>query len=859
MSTFLEFEGFVFDTEALKDAYVMVPPSERMISSGHEEAGLFALVEYFSDWSPTRSDSLQNAPTDAIDELSDDEKRDFYNRLISRLSDHLKKHHSRSVDDQELKGFLNGLGTGQLPDSFLTFLLRYLWSFSERLHLYEQGILSNEVEESSRPFGSAIAELSDAYLDAKEVQYRDETKINHVRFQSLQHIRNKGGIQSAQVTAWADEENQKHEQNILQGYNEFTILGQLYYDYFKPRLNGYLRTITDHLLRELSIDESTAHHVNFVQPRQQLSDTAWFAIYPEESGDKANAYQLFLGIHWDTVQYGIYVGDNIREGGWRDRVDLTTINEFDALTMDGVREKFTEVLQTYYQLNNIRGRNPPVSPPAELASAIERQFVAEKQVILYGPPGTGKTFEAQRFAKWWVFNETEGKFTDDQIESVTFHPSYSYEDFIEGLTAQATDDGSVEYFVQDGIFKRVANNARRAYVQSRDGNAGVDESRADTAPPYVLIIDEINRGNLAQIFGETITLLEATKRGTYEVSLAHSDESFSIPPNLYVIGTMNTADRSIALVDAALRRRFRFIACEPDFGKIVQEYDLPDDPLQDGSVFEALLWLSIVTLDEINDRIVRSADLGKGKQIGHTRLFNLNTVEELRDIWRFDILPLLEEYYFGQFDRIRQELFDGNGDELFDWERKQIRDFSSNELFDALSEFVDEDVSVSVNDGGTGSSSRSRKQWDRDSFFEEIETSYSSDIVDLYQEFFEFGRREADEVGYGSGKYVGALQFYWDEYQDGRFLVYELRTDGGLQFRFWGRSQFDEDDAKELFAPFLEKINPLIDDPIELDFLLSDEFTRLEIPIDQLTDEDSRNQVKQAILEFVDRCGQMTP
>ncbi len=477
------------------------------------------------------------------------------------------------------------------------------------------------------------------------------------------------------------------------------------------------------------------------------------------------------------------------------------------------------------------------------AEEIARQLEAKMQVVFYGPPGTGKTYTAERFARWWAGQQNSSTPVRDRVETVTFHPSFTYEDFIEGLSAEATAEGQVAYEVQDGILKRLSKTATEAYEEA--------EATGSDAPRFVLVIDEINRGDLAKIFGESITLLEADKRGLTTVQLAHSDSKLTLPPNLYVIGTMNTADRSIALLDAALRRRFRFIACPPDFDIVVNEYELPATPLKDGTAFESLVRLSILTLREMNDRIIRAADLGKGKQIGHTRLLGLETVGDVRDAWRFDILPLLEEYYFGQFDRIRQELFDGEGDELFDWDQNQIRDFTVQDLADALSKFGDADVELTVAESDSGlSSAASRKQWNQDLFFTEIESSFEDDVVAAYRDFYEFGSTEANRTEYGTGKRTGAVQFYWDEYCDGDYLVYELRTNGTLQFRFWNRRQYDA----SLFESLLEAVNPLIDEPIDVEYFLSDDFNGLEIPMDHLRDDTNREQVKNAIRELVENC-----
>ena len=189
--------------------------------------------------------------------------------------------------------------------------------------------------------------------------------------------------------------------------------------------------------------------------------------------------------------------------------------------------------------------------------------------ILYGPPGTGKTFntinEALKIVDVDSFETNKNDRTklkekfdelvnDKQIRFVTFHQSYSYEEFVEGIRAKTdkANNNTISYTVEPGIFKKICEDAK-------------DTPEAN----YVLIIDEINRGNISKIFGELITLIEDTKRigskdnETLSVTLPYLNEPFSVPNNLYIIGTMNTADRSLALMDTALRRRFEFIEKMP--------------------------------------------------------------------------------------------------------------------------------------------------------------------------------------------------------------------------------------------------------------------------------------------------------
>lgn len=332
----------------------------------------------------------------------------------------------------------------------------------------------------------------------------------------------------------------------------------------------------------------------------------------------------------------------------------------------------------------------PPEPPED-ADVLARQIQKTKQIVLYGPPGTGKTYVAKQFANWWVAQQDKIRATTDQVRTVTFHPSYSYEDFVEGLTANSKPDGNVSYDVEPGIFRQLCSDARDAYREAPSPGQ---------AARYVLIIDEINRGNLSQILGELVTTLERDKRegasNATRVELAHSGKQFSIPPNVYIIGTMNTADRSIALIDDAIRRRFRFVSRRPDYQVVMQQYSIDydvdtaiDHLSVDTDLKTALVILSISGLKIINNRILDSSNMQKGQQVGHTYLLNLHGTEEVLDAWKYEILPLIEEHYFGQFDRIRQELFDGGGENLFNWDAEEIRMFDESALIEALMRLID--------------------------------------------------------------------------------------------------------------------------------------------------------------------------
>ncbi len=230
--------------------------------------------------------------------------------------------------------------------------------------------------------------------------------------------------------------------------------------------------------------------------------------------------------------------------------------------------------------------------------------------------------------------------TDDvgQLTRLTFHPSYSYEDFIEGFRPVDTGSGTLSLRLEDGVFKRVCRHAQ----------AHPDKS-------YLVMIDEINRANIAKVFGEIITLLEKDKRGMI-VTLPQSKESFAIPPNVYMLGTMNTADRSIKLLDAALRRRFAF-----------QEM-MPDVDMLQGAVVAGLPLDGF--LSELNRRIAREE--GREKQIGHSFLLDngqpIETAEEFGRRFRQEILPLLQEYCYDDYAELAKYI----GKELIDEESQTM-------------------------------------------------------------------------------------------------------------------------------------------------------------------------------------------
>ncbi len=439
------------------------------------------------------------------------------------------------------------------------------------------------------------------------------------------------------------------------------------------------------------------------------------------------------------------------KGNWADKnMALMKSIKAEGLQNEDIYLVNTFVWELYkkYVLDKTVVPDPSSDPDLKpITKAIKTIGKEPKNCILYGPPGTGKTYHtinsALRIIDPAFYNEYENsraelkkhfdKLTNDgRIGFVTFHQSFSYEDFVEGIRAE-TDNGAISYSIQDGIFKELCQNAvsneengniddvlvklieylqdgslhlrtstgkgfslgysgGRTFTVKPDASASNGEYHAsienikkvyrgakagsiynasyvfsilehlkdkyqlaaepvaESNSPVVLIIDEINRGNTANIFGELITLIEPSKRAgmeeALEVILPYSKEKFSVPNNLYIIGTMNTADRSLSMLDTALRRRFKFIEMSPKAN------------LLDGAHIESIDIKKI--FEAINNRISILYD--RDHMIGHSYFLPLldsdATFSRLKDIFSNEIIPLLEEYFFEDWEKIGKVLGD---------------------------------------------------------------------------------------------------------------------------------------------------------------------------------------------------------
>lgn len=312
-----------------------------------------------------------------------------------------------------------------------------------------------------------------------------------------------------------------------------------------------------------------------------------------------------------------------------------TLNKEEILKYSNIEESFIKKIsqQPVSQISEISPTEEIIIPPQnaytredflsevyitpEKYNSLVRMLKTKKNIILQGAPGVGKTFAAKRLA-FSIMGEKD----HSRIEFVQFHQNYSYEDFVMGYKP----DGN-GFTLKNGVFYEFCKKAE-----------------SDPEKEYFFIIDEINRGNMSKIFGELLMLIEKGYRGE-SMKLAYSEIPFSVPKNLYIIGMMNTADRSLAMIDYALRRRFSFFDMEPGFdsdGFIAYRKSLHNEKLDN----------LVTELKALNNAIADDKSLGKGFCIGHSYLCDPENCAEanLKNVVDFDILPMLAEYWFDELE-----------------------------------------------------------------------------------------------------------------------------------------------------------------------------------------------------------------
>lgn len=636
-------------------------------------------------------------------------------------------------------------------------------------YLYEVGRELHSYKANPQLLLDSLAQLDEEQLHSLEKQYENKEKVNLIKFKIIEQILRNGRSTIDELEEIKEQVKVKYETNILNSWNNFTILFQLYYFHKKGKVQEEQRKIHEAIRNlpeyaDLNLVEGKV--LNGFNWNQNFGGSrCWLAAYEEGNLSHKTAPQLFVGVDETGVEYGLHFGSEHSKGGQRDYelqsdVTLFSYEDFrrklarvadkfkhpelqddhaDALEVSDdqlSRGQWEELLQNdavftdkdlvyIYKMYDLGGEatatqlasvsdahpssfNAPVAnlarrvlektgmePPKredgtdcywcvlfdgeyetndhfrwklkgnlkeaislvyeshtyELEAYSKDDFLGEvflnenqydtmasllsykKNIILQGPPGVGKTYVSKRLAYSLM-----GVKDPTRVELVQFHQNYSYEDFVMGFRPDKQG-----FSLQFGIFYD--------FCQRAIENPGQD---------YYFIIDEINRGNLSKIFGELFMLIEKDKRDEF-VTMGYSKKKFTVPANVHLIGTMNTADRSLAQLEVALRRRFAFMTLEPEF------HDKWAATVMREGVSSAMVERIVQTVSTINETIVSDFQLGKGYVIGHS--FFTGKPEALdEEIWyqniiRFEIRPLLEEYFFDRPEMVKS-LLEGSFNEI---------------------------------------------------------------------------------------------------------------------------------------------------------------------------------------------------
>lgn len=504
---------------------------------------------------------------------------------------------------------------------------------------------------------------ADGYLEFARV-FRSVADAVGLSFWELEHLCSQGDIRppepSGSGIAEPDEEDSEHERVWLIApgpgasmFDEFYEKGivAIGWDYLTD-LSGYedMEAIRKAIQQNRGGDASPIHDAfachQFVHD-MKVGDL----VFAKRGRKEIVGYGFVKSVYRYEPSRGSYV--HVRSVDWKKKGQWTP-RERPLVT-----KTLTDIAAHHELVNEIKAAigigseaKPPVMPPPPartpytIGDALNEMFIKrttlleaiellryKKNLVLQGPPGVGKTYAAKRLAYLLL-----GEKDSERVELVQFHPSYSYEDFVQGY--RPTDGGAFKRV--DGPFLRFC-----------------DQAMQDPNLPYVLIVDEINRANLSKVFGELLMLIEADKRSdAWAASLIYGKEGeakFHVPKNLHIIGTMNTADRSLAMVDYALRRRFAFIDLGPGFAQPSFAEHL------NALGVDAVLRERIITrVERLNSRIREDSSLGNGFCVGHS--YFCQTAGAAADgdwykrIVRTEIGPLLREYWFDNQERADEEL-----------------------------------------------------------------------------------------------------------------------------------------------------------------------------------------------------------
>lgn len=587
-----------------------------------------------------------------IDERSDEDIEDLWSLFLSALEYDKKKtadnkekvsHYFDIVNNK--KGNGNSKTTIGLywiaPDSFLNLDNPNQW------YIFESGKFPTEISSSLPSIGSKITaakyfqivETISSYFNSTEAKFKNFKELSFEAWNCFEVVnkKNRELKMVAESSALMDDENETirywayapgegsymwedfYKRGVMAiGWNE---IGDLSLFKNKSEIKEAMKKIYGPNLSYQNATHATWQFANemkvgdivFVKKgRNQLIGRGIVTsdyFYDSE----AEEFNHIRTVNWTHHGEWPYPGIAAMKTLTNVTSNSDVVEKLKSIFMDDTSEDVEKSFSSYTKENFLND----VFMSEEEYERLKSVLIFKKNIILQGAPGVGKTYTAKRLAYSLI-----GEKNVERVKMVQFHQSYSYEDFIMGF--RPSDIG---FELRKGTFY---NFCKRAEL--------------DAVNDYFFIIDEINRGNLSKIFGELFMLLENDKRGA-SLQLVYSDEKFSIPDNLYIIGMMNTADRSLAMLDYALRRRFAFFDLKPGFEtEGFKSYQL--------TVNNSNLNNLIACVKNLNDAIVSDETLGEGFCIGHSYFCNLKSEsvsnKVISNIVEYELVPLLKEYWFDE-------------------------------------------------------------------------------------------------------------------------------------------------------------------------------------------------------------------
>ena len=453
-----------------------------------------------------------------------------------------------------------------------------------------------------------VNKLSSVELKKLEYTYLQRGDISDqpvvlLRYRLLENLIEGKEISNELIDRVKLEVDQNFEKNVFQSWGKpFRILYSFLYEKEKQDLVDFFYQLISNIQKEIQIEGKTKINLVHLDGAQnQGTNEIWFAIYNNTFKTQKFAKQLFFKVK-NGFEYGLLDTQNRK---------LSDLKKADIFDYEDIIQTFSKHIKTILNDNSME--------KAKIGEYIEI-LEHKKQIILQGPPGTGKTYSAKKIANQFI-----GENNKDKIKIVQFHPSYSYEDFVRGISAKNVD-GKIAYQTENKVLAKFAQNA------------------LESKTPHVLIIDEINRANLPVVLGELIYALEYRGEAVETMyTLENGDNKITIPENLYIIGTMNTADRSVSHIDYAIKRRFAFVDVLPD-----------EEPINNKNAKEIFKKVSDLFVKDKDGKKVNSEWLAldfnfKDVQLGHSYFILKDGTEEEQNSelsirLKYEIMPILREY-----------------------------------------------------------------------------------------------------------------------------------------------------------------------------------------------------------------------